>query len=302
MKAFLFPGQGAQSPGMGEDCYAENRAYREMFDTIDAAVPFDLKAACFKGEGLEKSEVTQPAILAHSISLLAAMHEIPDIVAGLSLGEYSAMTAAGMIAPADCAQLVFERGGMMDAAVPLGAGGMLSVLGLTIEEVETILGDTPDVWVANHLSETQVVLAGKTQAVSAVEPMFCEAGAKTVTLNVSGPFHSPLLKETAEEFKERVKAAKLTEPNVIIYSNYTAEPYDALNNVPHLLANQMCGRVRWFDITEALIRKGVTEFVEVGPGMVLSKMLKRRIDNAEVKVTSVRDIKSLEKYKSEQGE
>ncbi len=299
MKAFLFPGQGAQSPGMGEDCYAENRAYREMFDTIDAVLPFDLKAACFTGEGLEKSEVTQPAILAHSIALLAAMNETPDIVAGLSLGEYSAMTAAGMITPADCAQLVFQRGGMMDAAVPSGTGGMLSVLGLTIDAVETILGDTPDVWAANHLSETQVVLAGKTDALSAVESKFIEAGAKTVVLNVSGPFHSPMLKATAETFKERVKAVTLAEPQVIIYSNYTAKPYDSLSEVPFLLANQMCGRVRWFDITQTMIQSGVTEFIEVGPGMVLSKMLKRRIEDADVRISSVRDLKSLEKYKSE---
>ncbi len=299
MKAFLFPGQGAQTLGMGEDCYAENSAYREMFDTMDAALPFDLKAACFGGEGLEKSEVTQPAILAHSISLLAALGETADIVAGLSLGEYSAMTAAGMISPADCARLVFQRGGMMDAAVPAGEGGMLSVLGLTIGAVEKVLGDTPDVWAANHLAETQVVLAGKTEALGAVEPKFIIAGAKVVPLNVSGPFHSPMLEETAEKFKERVKTAKLTKPNVMIYSNFTAKPYDRLDDVPNLLASQMCGRVRWHDITETLVKSGVTEFVEIGPGMVLSKMLKRSIEDAEVKIASVRDLKSLEKFLSE---
>jgi [acyl-carrier-protein] S-malonyltransferase len=298
MKAFLFPGQGAQTPGMGEDCYAENRAYREMFDIIDAALPFDLKAACFKGEGLEKSEVTQPAILAHSTALLTAMGEKPDIVAGLSLGEYSAMTAAAMISPADCARLVFQRGGMMDAAVPAGKGGMLSVLGLGIDAVEQVLGDTPDVWVANHLAETQVVLAGKTEALGAVESQFVAAGAKVMPLNVSGPFHSLMLKETAEKFKELVQAAKLTEPNVIIYSNFTAKPYDQLCEVPDLLASQMCGRVRWHDITETLIQSGVTEFVEIGPGMVLSKMLKRRMEDADVNIASVRDLKSLEKYLS----
>ena len=191
MKAFLFPGQGAQSAGMGADMYTEDSAYREMFDSIDAALPFDLKAACFEGEGLEKSEVTQPAILAHSISMLAALGETADIVAGLSLGEYSAMTAAGMISPTECAKLVYNRGGMMDAAVPKGVGSMTSVLGLTIEQVEDILGDTPDVWAANHLSETQVVLAGKTEALAAIEPRFIEAGAKAVGINVSGPFHSP---------------------------------------------------------------------------------------------------------------
>ena len=110
---------------MGEDCYTENQTYHEMIDVFDAAVPFDLKAACFKGEGLEKSEVTQPAILAHSISLLAALGATDDIVAGLSLGEYSAMVAAGMMDASACAKLVYKRGGMMDAAVPEGMGGML---------------------------------------------------------------------------------------------------------------------------------------------------------------------------------
>ena len=299
MKAFLFPGQGAQSPGMGEDLYAENSVYRAMFDSFDAALPFDLKAACFSGEGLEKSEVTQPAILAHSISLLAALGEMPDIVAGLSLGEYSAMTAAGMISSADCAKLVFARGRMMDAAVPEGIGGMLSILGLTIEAVEELLGDTPDVWAANHLSETQVVLAGRTDALAAVEPKFIAAGAKTVALNVSGPFHSPMLKETAEEFKKLVIAAGLNEPNVIIYSNYSAKPYEQISEVPDLLASQMCGRVRWHSIIEAMVSRGVTEFVEVGPGMVLSKMLKRGIESTDVKIASVRDLKSFKKYLGE---
>lgn len=299
MKAFLFPGQGAQSPGMGQDVYAENAAYREMFDAMDAVLPFDLKSACFEGEGLEKSEVTQPAILAHSISLLAALGQTADIVAGLSLGEYSAMTAAGMISPAECAKLVFQRGEMMDAAVPNGIGGMMSILGLTIDTVEEILGDTPDVWAANHLSDTQVVLAGKAEALTVIEEKFTAAGAKTVLLNVSGPFHSPMLKETAENFKALVKGIDIKEPNVIIYSNFTAEPYGQISEVPELLASQMCGRVRWYDITEKLIARGVTEIVEVGPGMVLSKMLKRQIDNPDVQIASVRDLKSLQKYLGE---
>ena len=112
-------------------------------------------------------------------------------------------------------------------------------------------------------------------------------------------FTAPMLKETAEKFKEQVIAAGLTEPNVIIYSNYTAQPYDAVDAVPDLLANQMCGRVRWHSIIQALVARGVTEFVEIGPGMVLSKMLKRGIDSADIQISSVRDLKSLKKYQGE---
>jgi len=299
--AFLFPGQGAQSVGMGKVIYEANVTYRKTFDRICAASGVDLNAACFEGIGLDVSAVIQPAIYAHSLSLLAAIGETADVYAGLSLGEYTALTAAGVIDMEKGAALVNKRGAMMDAAVPDGMGAMISVLGLNVAQVEAIVKDIANVWVANHLSETQVVIGGKKDVLSAIESRFIEIGAKTVFINVSGPFHTPMLDETAKKFKEILEDTDLKQPNAIIYSNYTANPYASKHEVPELLARQMCGRVRWHETMENLITDGIKKFVEIGPSMVLSKMLKRRLKGEDIEIISIRDLKSFEKYMTTKG-
>ena len=300
--AFLFPGQGAQSVGMGKDLYAENKIYRETFDTLSKASGIDLKAACFDGEGMDKSSVVQPAIYTHSLSLLNALDETADIVAGLSLGEYTAMAAVDMLDKRRGAALVSRRGAIMDEAVPAGVGGMLSVLGLEIDAVERLIEGRTDIWAANHLSATQIVLAGKVEVIAEVEQAAAEAGAKTVSINASGPFHTPMLKTASERFKALLDEEAIGRQTAIIYSNFTGQPYDENSDVRQLLANQMCGRVRWHAITERLIEAGVKRFVEIGPGMVLSKMLKRRINDDSVTVSSVRDVKTLNRYLEAKGE
>jgi [acyl-carrier-protein] S-malonyltransferase len=301
-KAILFPGQGAQEVGMGKDLYESNEVYKEVFDAIDAGLEIDLKAACFEGENMDKSEYVQPAIYAHSIALFKALDLDADIYAGLSLGEYTAMTAADMQGIVQGAQLVNIRGHIMDNAVAPGKGGMMSVLGLTIEEVEKALKGEKSIWIANHLSENNIVIAGERESIENIEQKFIDMGAKTVLLNTSGPFHTPMLDNAADEFMEYLNNAHFIEPNAIIYSNYTGEPYESADAAPKLLSKQMSNKVRWHEKMENLINEGVTEFIEIGPSMILSKMLKRRLKGCDVEITSIRDQKTLEKYLEKQKE
>jgi len=301
-KAILFPGQGSQEVGMGKDIYESNEVYKEVFDAIDAGLTIDLKAACFEGENMDKSEYVQPAIYAHSIALFKALNLDADVYAGLSLGEYTAMTAADMQGVVQGAQLVNQRGHIMDNAVAPGKGGMMSVLGLNIEEVEKALKDEKSIWVANHLSESNIVIAGDKAKVEKIEQKFKDLGARTVLLNTSGPFHTPMLNDAADEFIELLKDAQFIEPNAIIYSNYTSRPYENADAAPRLLSKQMSNKVRWHEKMENLIDEGVTEFIEIGPSMVLSKMLKRRLKGHDVEISSVRNLKTLEKYMEKQKE
>ncbi|MEX1378043.1 MAG: ACP S-malonyltransferase [Eubacteriales bacterium] len=301
-RAILFPGQGAQETGMGKDLYESNAIYRNVFDAIDAGLSLSLKDACFEGVGMEKSEYVQPAIYAHSVALLKAMDIKADIYAGLSLGEYSAMNAAGMLEIVQGAQLVNQRGHIMDSAVKPGESGMLSVLGVDLSVVESTISQYESLWVANHLADGNIVIAGKKQSVEKASEKFTADGVKTVALNTSGPFHTPMLDGAAEEFSEILMKADFKEPNAIIYSNYTAAPYENASQAPELLSMQVSHKVRWYEICEKLVAEGVTEFVEIGPGMVLSKMLKRRLKEHDVEIYSVRNAKTFDKYMVEKKE
>lgn len=300
--AFLFPGQGAQTIGMGKELYESNAIYKETFDAIDDGLDFSLKDACFEGTNMDKSEYVQPAIYAHSIAMYMALGMKADVYAGLSLGEYTALTATGMQKIVQGAQLVNKRGYIMDNAIEGGKGGMMSILGLEIAEVEKILAGIDGVWVANHLSEKQIVIAGQKQQIKAIATKFQLAGARTVELNTSGPFHTQMLDTAADTFIELLHKAKFGEPTDIIYSNYTAKPYESAEVAPEFLAKQMCSRVRWHDIIENLISHGITEFVEIGPSMVLTKMLKRRLRGANVEIVSIRNAKTMGKYLDKQKE
>lgn len=301
-RVILFPGQGAQEVGMGKDLYESNKVYKDVFDAIDAGLAIDLKAACFEGENMDKSEYVQPAIYAHSIALFKALDIDADMYAGLSLGEYTALTAADMQGVVQGAQLVKKRGHIMDNAVAPGKGGMMSILGLTIKEVDKVLKGQKNVWVANHLSEGNIVIAGDKKSVEEIEQKFIDLGARTVLLNTSGPFHTPMLNDAADEFIEHLNAAQFIEPNAIIYSNYTSKPYENADAAPKLLSKQMSNTVRWHDKMESMIDEGVTEFIEIGPSMVLSKMLKRRLKGHDVQISSIRNQKTLEKYLEKQKE
>lgn len=303
--AFLFPGQGAQTVGMGKDLYDNFNIYKQTFEQCEQGAELDLKAACFEGERMDESEVVQPAIFAHSISLLAVLRNEgidANIYAGLSLGEYSALTAGGVFDVTQCAALVRKRGCIMDGAFPIGECGMLSVIGFDIEKVQKIIEDYDNVYVANHLSELQIVLAGYMDDLKALEGVFQDAGAKMATLlNVRGPFHSPLLNDAADAFSELLKGEPLGGMKNTVYSNVLGKPYEKDSDIKALLAKQMRDRVRWHDCVEDMVANGVERYVEVGPGNVLGKLVKRRVGRGNASVTSVKDAAALEKFLKKNG-
>lgn len=300
--AFLFPGQGAQTVGMGTDLYDHFNVYKQTFDACMDGAKLDLKAACFEGTGMDGGETIQPAIFAHSVSLLALVREAglnADIFAGLSLGEYSALCAAGVLEPAQGAALVRERGRIMDSAFVPGAGGMLSVIGFSADEVERTIADVKDAYVANHLSDKQTVVAGYAAQLHILKERFDQMGAKmTALLAVAGPSHAPLLQDASEAFSKVLDSETFGKMNGTVYANALGTPYPSGGEVKSLLVEQMRSRVKWHDCIENMIADGVKRFVEIGPGNVLSKMLKRRVDK-DTAVFSVRDAATLEKLISE---
>lgn len=300
--AFLFPGQGAQSAGMGMDLYNNIDIYKQTFDMCCNGSGADLKQACFEGWRLDESEIVQPAIFAHSISLFSVLLSEgieADICAGLSLGEYTALTAAGVFSVDGCAALVRKRGSIMDNAYPKGEAGMLSVIGFTVSEVQDTISDFGDVYVANHLSEMQTVMAGRTADLLKVKELFEKKGAKMATmLAVPGPSHAPLLERAADEFSRTLSAFVTGDMRKTVYSNVLGAPYEQGCDIKELLAKQMCRRVKWHDCIEHMIASGVERFVEVGPGNVLSKLVKRRAEKGAA-VESVRDLPTLQKFLSE---
>lgn len=294
--AFLFPGQGAQTPGMGLDLYDNNYIYKQTFDLCTQGAGLDLKAACFEGVRMDESEVVQPAIFAHSISLLSVLKDKgfdAHIYAGLSLGEYTALTAAGVFDIAQCVSLVRKRGKIMDSAFPKGEGGMLSVIGFTAEQVEEELSGFEGAVVANHLSEMQTAVSGRIKDLTVLKEKFDAKGARmTSLLSVSGPFHSPFLREAADSFLELLEGEKIGKPDKTVYSNVLGAPYEKDSDIKKLLADQMCSRVKWHDCVENMIASGVKSYVEVGPSNVLSKLVKRRVDK-ETSVISLKDLPGL---------
>ena len=299
--AFLFPGQGAQAVGMGADLYESSAVYRSMFDACQAQAGLNLKAACFEGAGMDNSGVIQAAIYTHTVSLLRAVRAAgadADVFAGLSLGEYSALAAADVLDAARGAALVRQRGEIMDGAVPPGTGGMLSVVGLTLEQVEACIKAYEHVYVSNHLNETQTALGGLLPELEAVKPVLEAAGARMVSLlAMKGPSHCPLLNDAAARFAYVLESERMGAVGKTVYSNVLGAPYPADADVRALLCEQMRSRVRWHDCVEHMLESGVTRFVEIGPGNVLSKMLKRRV-GAGVEVYSVSNAASLDAFLS----
>ena len=299
---FLFPGQGAQKPGMGADLYENNITYKKAFDECQDGAELDLKKSCFDGERLDESEIVQPSIFAHSMGLLAVLRESgvdADIYAGLSLGEYSALTAAGVFSARQCAALVRKRGRIMDAAYEKGVCGMLSVIGFDIQKVSEVIAGYDDVFVANHLSELQIVVAGYMNSLQELEGSFAKEGAKMVAmLDVAGPFHTKLLRAAAEEFYGVLQHEELKPMQGQVYSNALGGPYEKHSDIRQLLCDQMSSRVRWHDCTEHMVQSGITDYIEVGPGNVLGKLLKRRAGGEGANVTSISNTKTLDKYLS----
>jgi [acyl-carrier-protein] S-malonyltransferase len=302
--AFIFPGQGSQAAGMGKALAEACPTARAVFEEVDAALGQPLSRLCFEGpdEQLKLTANTQPAILTVSAAAAAVLAEhgvVPDLVAGHSLGEYSALVAAGALAPADAARAVRARGTFMQEAVPAGRGAMAAVLGLEpgrvkaiCEAVEAGVGQVCSP--ANYNEPAQTVIAGDAAAVERAAAELKAAGARRVLpLPVSAPFHCALMEPVKARLEPVLRALPLREPRVPVVTNVEARANRDLQRIVPLLLQQVTSPVRWIECVEELVRLGVTRMVEVGPGKVLSGLV-RRVDRT-VEVLNVEDPASLEK-------
>ena len=300
--AFLFPGQGSQSVGMGKLLSEAFPESRRVFETADAALGFSLSELCFGGpeQELQLTANTQPAILTTSIAALRPLRERgvrPSWVAGHSLGEYSALVAAGSLDLAETVRLVRRRGEYMQEAVPVGEGAMAAILALDLSDVEEACREAAEgevVVPANINGPGQVVIAGHTAAVDRAIRLCQAAGARmAVRLPVSAPFHSPLMKPAQERLALDLEKISFSDPEVPLVTNVDAHPARSAEQCRQALVRQVSARVRWRECIERLIREGVTTMVEVGPGKVLSGLV-RKIDKT-IQMLNVEDPASLER-------
>jgi len=305
MVAFLFPGQGAQSVGMCKDIHDTYPEAREAFETASRVLGYSMEDLCFSGpeEKLKDTRYTQPALLAASIAVLRVLEAneiMPDACAGHSLGEYSALVAAGMIPYEDALRLVARRGELMAESDPEGRGGMAAVMGLSPEQISEVIKAAAkgrSLEAANFNCPGQIVISGDKDAVADAESFANDAGATNfVTLQVSGPFHSSLMKPAAESFAADLAAASFVEGHARVVSNVTASWHEPKQTVD-LLKKQIYSSVRWEDSIRFLVANGVDAFIEVGPGKVLRGLM-RRIDKSLVCQGSG-DLESLEKILSQ---
>ncbi len=299
---FLFAGQGAQYVGMGKELYEHFSCATQIFDRASEAVGFDLAALCHKGpiEELNSTENTQPAVVTTSIAALAVLQEHgvkADVVAGLSLGEYSALYCSGVFDLTTVVKLVQKRGKYMQDAVPQGVGTMAAILGLPAQSVEEACEEAKDIGIveiANYNCPGQIVIGGDVKAVHAACEIAVQKGAmKAVPLLVSAPFHTSMLAPAARKLSAEIEHIDLGSMDIPIISNVTAQYIEQIDQIKPLLTQQVMKPVLWEQTIRRMMADGVDVFVEIGPGKVLSGFVKK-IDRKAV-VVNVEDLKSLEK-------
>lgn len=280
--AALFPGQGAQFVGMGRDLAEADPAARTRFDQASQALGWDVARVCFEGpeEDLTRSDRAQPAILVHSLVCFEAFRaKRPEVhftaVAGLSSGEWTALTVAGVLPLEETLRILQVRGRAMQVACERRPGGMMSVLGLAPEVLAEICGQS-GAEIANLLSPEQTVLSGTREALDAAEPLAAARGAKkTIRLNVAGAFHSTLMREAADELAAAIREVRFQTPAFPVYSNVTGKPHGSPDEVRAAMTAQVYSSVQWVRTVQGLRADGVTDFIEMGPGRVLSGLIKR---------------------------
>ena len=276
--AFVFPGQGSQKVGMGRDAFDSSDAARAVFEQADAALGESLSQLCFEGpeDALTLTANTQPAVLTASIAVLRALDAPFDVVAGHSLGEYWAHVAAGTLELGDAVRLVRKRGQYMQEAVPYGEGSMAAVLKADRTLVERICAEVPGlVEAVNYNTPQQIVIAGEAAAVSAAGARLKAAGARASTLPVSAPFHSTLMEPAELRLRAEMERIAFSDPSVPVYVNVDAVPVRDADAAKDALIRQVSRPVLWEESVRRMIGDGVTLFVEVGPGRVLSGLLVR---------------------------
>lgn len=297
--AFIFPGQGAQVTGMGKDFYEQTETGRRVFDKASELLGFSMPELCFEpDERLDLTEYTQAAMVTTSIAMMKVLMEqkgiAPDVAAGLSLGEYCALAAAGAMSEEDAITAVRKRGILMQQAVPAGIGGMAAVLGMEAAAIEAVLEEIEDVQIANYNCPGQIVISGKKEAVELAGEKLKGAGAKRVIpLNVSGPFHSRMLAEAGRELGKALEQVEIYPLKIPYVANVTAEYVTDEKEIKGLLERQVSSSVRWQQSVEAMVAAGVDTFVEIGPGKTLSGFM-RKI-NRNVKTVNIERVEDLEK-------
>ncbi|MEN9941490.1 MAG: [acyl-carrier-protein] S-malonyltransferase [Bacteroidota bacterium] len=281
MKAYVFPGQGAQFTGMGKDLYEQSELARSMFARANDILGFDIQHIMFEGseEALKQTNVTQPAIFLHSTILAACLGDSfqPDMVAGHSLGEFSALVANKTLSFEDGLRLVAQRAAAMQKACELEPSTMAAILGLEDEVVERICSEIEGVVVAaNYNCPGQLVISGSVPAVEAACAALTEAGAKrALVLQVGGAFHSPLMEPAREELAAAIEATHFATPSCPVYQNVNAQAVTDPAQIKANLVTQLTGAVRWTQIMQNMLADGCSEVIEVGPGKVLQGLFKK---------------------------
>tara|TARA_Y100000590_G_scaffold336054_1_gene382622 strand:+ start:8571 stop:9488 length:918 start_codon:yes stop_codon:yes gene_type:complete len=305
MRAILFPGQGSQYVGMGSDFYKTFESVKKVFDTVDKTLGFSLSKLILNGPEaeLKLTKNTQPAIMLIGVSIFNILNQHFNLnlsnakfFAGHSLGEYTALVCAGSLKIEKAAYLLHERGKAMQDAVPADEGSMIAVLGMTIDEVEREIDLLPRdkiCEIANDNSNGQVVVSGNKSVIETLRENLKNKKKKGIILPVSAPFHCSLMKKASENMKDKIEETNFLKPNPSIISNVTAKEENDTNSIKSLLVKQITSRVRWRESVEYMIKEGVEDFIEIGPGKVLSGLVKKI--NKDVKISNFNSVEDVTK-------
>ena len=307
--AFVFPGQGAQYVGMGKEFYDNNEKSKAIFETASKATGLDIEALCFEeNEDINITEYTQIAMLTAEVAMMQAVLDLgikPDVTGGLSLGEYAALVASNVMDFESCAKVVRKRGIYMQDEVPAGQGGMAAIIALDADKIlEVLEGIDGIVGIANYNCPGQIAISGEKDAVTKACDLLKEAGAKRcVPLNVSGPFHSPMLKGAGDKLAVELEDVDLNSIDIPYVTNVTGDFVTDISEVKDLLSKQVFNSVKWIQCVEAMIKDGVDTFVEIGPGKTLSSFVKKiaKSAGAEVTIANVDKYEDLETLKETFG-
>ncbi len=300
--AFMFPGQGAQYVGMGKEFYDNNEKSRSIYEQASAAVGLDIEALCFEeNTDINITEYTQIAMLTTEVAMMQAVLDLgvkPDVTGGLSLGEYSALVASGVMDFEDCAKVVRKRGIYMQDEVPAGEGGMAAIIAMDADKILEVLEKVDGiVGIANYNCPGQIAISGEKAAVEKACELLKDAGAKRcIPLNVSGPFHSPMLKGAGEKLAKELEHVTIHDIAIPYVTNVTGDFVKDSGEVKDLLAAQVSNSVKWIQCVEAMLADGVDTFIEIGPGRTLSSFVKKI--NKEVTIVNVDKYADLDKVKA----